>query len=353
MVRNRSSELLVERRYRSSPLLVERRNRPAALLVALFLLPALVGCLGSDEGGSDSGFSETAPFEVPEWGVGDWWLYTFTTPEFSDDTARLVVAENDTEDGTAYTLAISNHVEARRHAALNHNPFLGRITHDNLSAYENGEPQPVFQFPFSKGDSWSFTLFATEWEVNVLEVYLITDGATRYRQSVITGQAADGSTLAYIFDESAGFLKSLIWKDSSGVTQLEMQLATFGTGHEGEVWFIRATDLYAGSWDHEGGTPDVEVRDTFFVGDHPSGEEYDEMVYYLSARMGGGTGSLTLRDHTSVSALERAWQPGEEEEGQLGEINSPSQDYTLTVTLSGDSEIAIIIAGGITFSWAL
>jgi|GEM_PF-49074 len=364
MVRNRSSELLVERRYRSSPLLVERRyrsspllverrNRPAALLVALFLLPALVGCLGSDEGGSDSDFSETAPFEVPEWEVGDWWLYTFTTPEFSDDTARLVVAENDTEDGTAYTLAISNHVEARRHAALNHNPFLGRITHDNLSAYENGEPQPVFQFPFSKGDSWSFTLFATEWEVNVLEVYLITDGATRYRQSVITGQAADGSTLAYIFDESAGFLKSLIWKDSSGVTQLEMQLATFGTGHEGEVWFIRATDLYAGSWDHEGGTPDVEVRDTFFVGDHPSGEEYDEMVYYLSARMGGGTGSLTLRDHTSVSALERAWQPGEEEEGQLGEINSPSQDYTLTVTLSGDSEIAIIIAGGITYSWVL
>jgi hypothetical protein len=222
-----------------------------------------------------------------------------------------------------------------------------------LSAYENGEPQPVFQFPFSKGDSWSFTLFATEWEVDVLEVYLITDGATRYRQSVITGQAADGSTIAYIFDESAGFLRSLIWKDSSGVTQLEMQLAIFGTGHEGEVWFIRATDLYAGSWDHDSGTPDAEIRDTFFVGDHPSGEEYDEMVYYLSARMGGGTGSLTLRDHTSLSALERVWQPGEAEEGQLGEINSPSQEYTLTVTLSGDSEIAIIIAGGITFSWAL
>ena len=132
-----------------------------------------------------------------------------------------------------------------------------------------------------------------------------------------------------------------------------MQLATFGTGHEGEVWFIRASDLYAGSWDHDSGMPDAEIRDTFFVGDHPSGEEYDEMIYYLSAKMGGGTGTLTLRDHGSVSALERAWQPGESEEGQLGEINSPSQDYTLTITQSGDSEISIIIAGGITFSWVL
>jgi len=327
------------------------RFQPAILLVFLMLASTMSGCFG-DGSDSDSN-SENAPFNVPTWEIGDWWLYTFTTPEFSDDTARLVVAENDTEEGTAYNLAISNHVEARRHAALNHNPFLGRITHDNLSAYENGVPQPIFRFPFQKGDSWEFTLFAIEWDADVLEVHVQSDGVTSYRTAVITASADDGSTLSYIFDESAGFLRSLIWMDSQGVEQLNMQLSNFGTNYEGDVWFIRATDLYSGSWDHDSGMPDAEIRDTFFVGDHPSGEEYDEMIYYLDARMGGGTGSLTLRDHTSVSALERAWQPGESEEGQLGEINAPSQDYTLTITQSGDSEISIIIAGGITFSWTL
>ncbi|HJM20264.1 MAG TPA: hypothetical protein QF802_07395, partial [Candidatus Thalassarchaeaceae archaeon] len=119
------------------------RALPSSLLVLLLIATSFAGCLGG--GDDDDSNSEDEPFNVPTWEIGDWWLYTFTTPEFSDDTARLVVAENDTEEGTAYNLAISNHVEARRHAALNHNPFLGRITHGNLSAYENGIPQPVFQ----------------------------------------------------------------------------------------------------------------------------------------------------------------------------------------------------------------
>ncbi|MBS71592.1 MAG: hypothetical protein CMO20_01380 [Thermoplasmata archaeon] len=323
------------------------RTRAFLVLAMLLVATALSGCLGV--GSDDNSDRENDPFNVPTWKIGDWWLYTFTTPEFSDDTARLVVSENDTEDGTAYNLAISNHVEARRHAVLNHNPFLGRITHDNLSAYENGVPQPVFQFPFQKGDSWNFTLFSVEWDANVLEVHIENDGVTSQRIAVISASSTDGSTLSYIFDEGAGFLRSLIWIDSEGVEQLNMQLASFGKGHEGEVWFIRASDLFANSWSG----PDVDVRDTFFVGDHPSGVEYDEMIYYLNANMGGGTGTLTLRDHSSVSALERAWQPGESEEGQLGEINAPSQDYTLTVTLTGQSEISIIIAGGITSSWVL
>ena len=55
-------------------------------------------------------------------------------------TLRLVVATTDVEeDGTAYMLAISSIGEARRHAVLNHNPFLGRITHEHLSPFENGE----------------------------------------------------------------------------------------------------------------------------------------------------------------------------------------------------------------------
>ena len=77
---------------------------------------------------------------LPEWEVGDQWLYTFITPQFGEDSARLVVAEIDDEEGV-YQVGISSEREAQRHAVINHNPFLGRMTLDGLSVYENGEPQ--------------------------------------------------------------------------------------------------------------------------------------------------------------------------------------------------------------------
>ena len=45
-------------------------------------------------------------------------------------------------------VGISSEKEAQRHAVVNHNPFLGRVTFDQLSVYENGEPQRVFNFPW-------------------------------------------------------------------------------------------------------------------------------------------------------------------------------------------------------------
>ena len=78
------------------------------------------------------------------------------------------------------------------------------------------------------------------------------------------------------------------------------------------------------------------------------------MIYFLDASCGGGsTISLTLRDHTSISALERFWGPGAEETGTLGTIPYPSQEYTLTVTFTGDTHLRILLAGGITYSWNL
>ena len=87
---------------------------------------------------------------MPIWETGQWWLYTFSTPDYSDDTARLVVASTSEEDGTAYMLAISSLTEARRHAVLNHNPFLGRINHSDLGAFENGASQQVLSFPLEE-----------------------------------------------------------------------------------------------------------------------------------------------------------------------------------------------------------
>ena len=85
-------------------------------LTMLLIVAGLTGCAGLSSGG---GQSSDHTIEAPTWHIGDWWLYTFSTPEYTDDTARLVVASDSEEDGTAYMLAISSIGEARRHAVLN------------------------------------------------------------------------------------------------------------------------------------------------------------------------------------------------------------------------------------------
>jgi hypothetical protein len=301
----------------------------------------LAGCI---ETGGSGGTSSSNDIQSPDWEIGDWWLYTFSTPDYSDDTARLVVASDSEVGGTAYMLAISSVGEARRHAVLNHNPFLGRITHDNLSTFENGIPQPVLNFPLSRGASWEFGLFSIDWTADIIS---ISGGV-----AIISADSSDGSTLDYVYDSNARFFKSFIWTDSSGVVQLRMMLADEGASHSGDVYFVRGGDLYSNIWDS--GT-DFEFQDSFFVSDHPNDGEWDEMIYFLDASCGGGSSSitLTLRDHGSISALERVWGPGASESGTLGTIPYPSEEYTLTATFTGENYLRLIFAGGITQSWSL
>ena len=132
------------------------RETVGVALSVLFLTASLSGCTAVSD--AITGKDEV---DVPTWEVGDWWLYTFSTPEYTDDTARLVVASVSEEGGTANMLAISSLTEARRHAVLNHNPFLGRITHDHLSAFENGVAQTVMDFPLEESNSWGCLLYTS------------------------------------------------------------------------------------------------------------------------------------------------------------------------------------------------
>ena len=312
------------------------------LALILLIVTSFGGCIGGSEEGEGATEGQLA---VPTWEVGDWWLYTFSTPDFSDDTARLVVASTDEEDATANMLAISSLTEARRHAVLNHNPFLGRITHSDLSPFENGEPQQVLKFPLEEGGSWTFTLFSIEWSALVLD---------HYDSSIsIMATSSDGSRLDYIYDSEVGFFSEFIWKDPNGTENLRMRLSDMGEGHSGDVYFVRGGDLFSETYVDPG--TDFVFRDTFLVSDHPSDGGWDEMIYFLDAECGSGsTISLTLRDHMSVSALERVWLPGSSEMGTLGTISYPSEEYTLTATFSGGSAyLRLIIAGGITESWSL
>ena len=313
------------------------RKSLSALAVLSIILQGCMGSTNSILGGDNE-------LDVPEWEVGDWWLFTFTTPEFYDDSARLVVATVDEEEGgTAYMLGISSEEEARRHAVLNHNPFLGRITHSTLGVFENGFEQPVLSFPLPS-NSWTFVLFDVDWEASST-----LEGGMAY----VTASGSDGGVLTYAYDESVGFITSFVRKDSDGLELLRITLAQSGTGHTGEVHFMRGKDLL--SRDYENSGPNGEVEDSFLVQDHPNDVSWDEMIYLMSASAGGGgsTITMTLRDHTSSSVLERFWGPGSSESGTLGTIPSPSGEYTLTASFTGQTELSIMIAGGIGYSWSL
>ncbi|MEE3082656.1 MAG: hypothetical protein VX320_01025 [Candidatus Thermoplasmatota archaeon] len=317
----------------------------APMLALLLLGASLAGCLGGSSSVDDDSFGVPDLSQPANWTVGQWWLYTFSTPNWQDDSARLVVTETDAEDGTAYMLGITNHEEARRHAVMNHNPFLGRITHDNLSTYENGVAQPVLQFPLEEGDSWSFTLFGLEWSTTITSV---DDG-----RAVLFATTSDGQSLTYVYDGRAGFLDQLIWNGASGELLLRMVLVAHGLDYEGNAWFIRAGDIFDKEWDNSGG-PNVEFEDSFFVSGHPSAGDYDEMIYSLVGEMGGGgsSGSLTLRDHGDLTPLVEEWTAGDKT-SELGQVPYPSGEYTLTGTQSGDSYIRLIVAGGITTTWTV
>ena len=68
----------------------------ATLAALLLLMLSLSGCINT---GSDAGEFSVDEVEKPGWEVGDWWLYTFETAQFGEDTARLVVTEIQEDEG--------------------------------------------------------------------------------------------------------------------------------------------------------------------------------------------------------------------------------------------------------------
>ena len=312
-------------------------------LVALLLCMSHAGCTTNDASSDLSNGMTDDEKLLPEWTVGQNWLYTFITPQFGEDSARLVVAEIDNASGE-YVLGISSEREAQRHAVITHNPFLGRMTINALAVYENGEPQEVFSFPWKVGDSWSFTLLGQEWEASTTS---LNNGNAR-----VEADSTEGHELSYTFSGSNGFLERLVWRDSEGTIQLRMDLNIARPAYDGDVFFYRARDLIDRMYEEN----DQEIYDSFLDSGHPSEGDWDTLVWYLDVEIasGGGSGSLTMKDHAGASPLTRAWGSGATEKGAIGTIPSNSGDYSLTVTVRGPSSyIHLKVAGALVFQWTL
>ncbi|MBT5285585.1 MAG: hypothetical protein HOL29_06440, partial [Euryarchaeota archaeon] len=69
------------------------------MTLLLLCTSVLAGCLDGPTVNSGIGDTTEEELALPDWDIGDQWLYTFVTPQFGEDSARLVVAEKDNESG--------------------------------------------------------------------------------------------------------------------------------------------------------------------------------------------------------------------------------------------------------------
>ena len=221
----------------------------AYLLSLLMMTVSLAGCI-NDEGSNVSGIGDTTEDELalPDWQIGDQWLYTFITPEFGEDSTRLVVADVREDDGQ-FMLGISSEAEAQRHAVINHNPFLGRVTMDGLSVYENGEPQPVFNFPWEVGNTWNFRLLGQDWSASTDNIY---NGEVTVSATSDDGHELGDGGVDDVLVEAGDVVEDLL-VEGGGV------LAVGGLGHDGQGGgLVQAED---GAGDGEAAAPRPGVLD--------------------------------------------------------------------------------------------
>jgi hypothetical protein len=255
----------------------------------------------------------------------------------------MIVAVDD--NVTDYYIGTASLIDAKRHAVLNYNPALGRVRMSDFSIYENNVAQLLFDFPLEKNKDWSFSLYGKGgFAATVVDI--------QADRADIVATNSDGARIDYNFDVDAKWINSFVFTESTGETILEMQLAKHGDDYTGNSYFCRGGDLY----DEEFIGPDFGYYDTEFANEgHERYGPWEYVVYYLEAKIGsepGSGGELILRDHESTDILVETFSPGNSK-NELGTVMGTSGNWTLEISLSGDADVRIRIAGAIEYSYAV
>jgi len=302
---------------------------------AILLGTSFGGCLG------DRLLSDGDPVSIsaPIWNKGHYWEYGIKTADIEISTTMIVAVDDDSDD---YYIGTASLIDAKRHAVLNYNPALGRVQMSDFSIYENNIAQLIFDFPLEKNKEWSFSLYGKDgFAATVVDI--------QADRADIVATHSDGVRIEYNFDVDTKWINSFVFTESNGETILEMQLAKHGNDYTGNSYFCRGGDLY----DEEFIGPDFGYYDTEFANEgHERYGPWNYVVYYLEAEIGSGSGELILRDHDSTNILVETFSPGNSK-NELGTVMGTSGNWTLEISLSGNADVRIRIAGAIEYSYAV
>jgi hypothetical protein len=305
--------------------------------VAILLGTTLGGCIGNRLFSTDE---NSTPITSPIWTKGDFWEYSIRTPGLEISTTMVVSID---DDDTDYYIGTGSLEDAKRHAVLNYNPAIGRVQMSNFAIYEKNIPQLLLDFPLEKDKGWTFGLYGKE-QFNAI----VTDVQENRANMVAT--SSDGARIDYTFDKEARWLSNFTFTDSNGETILEMKLANYGKGFTGNAYFCRGGDLY----DEKFTGPEVSVYDTIYINEgHDRYGDWDYIIYFLNANIGSsGSGEIVLRDHLETDILVETLSPGTNMH-EMGTVGGSSGNWTFEISLTGDAEVRMRIAGAIQYTYAV
>ena len=318
------------------------------LIAGSFLAGIYLGSASLRAGAGD----EPRMARLPAWELGRFWFFAFDTPDIDPTMARIVVA---TKNESQYQLGIDNLADAQRHAVLNYNPMLGRITTDRLAVFEKGAPQTILLFPLEKGKSWNFTLLGREgWVAKVTGLDSVAvPGENRTVIATIEAKAGTGDVLKYTYDSVAGWFRSMVLTAASGTEELRMTLVSSGTGYKGDAYFVRGVDLYQKEASSSTGSPEVDLYESFIDRGHPTWGPFDSLIYFYEVEIGArSNGLLTFRDHSTTTLMRKTFDPGTKE-SSLGSLPSTGGEIGVSVVLQGDCHLKVMVAGGIEYKWTV
>jgi hypothetical protein len=305
-------------------------------LLSLFLGSTLSGCLSDGFSNNENDIS----IYTPNWTKSDFWEYSVKTSNLEVSTTMVVTIDNDATD---YYIGAGSLEDAKRHAVLNHNPALGRVQMSDYSVYENNQPQKIIDFPLKNSKSWSFSLYGED--EFVASVIGIENGLAE-----ISAISNTGARISYIFSQEARWFSYFEFNNANGETVLSMELANYGTGFTGNAYFCRGGDLY----DKEFEGPDLELYDTAYISEgHQRYGNWNYILYYIETDIGSsGGGELVLRDHESAAIETLVFNSGTKQRIE-GTVEGSSGNWTLEISLSGDSYVRARIAGAIQYTYAV
>lgn len=191
-------------------------------LIGLFVVTALAGCTSdapSVAPGSAEGVDSPQSVAVPEWSVGDWWAYQWSTGQ----NPTLIVTE---DAGTSWVTDTDDADVAFFHQTFDEVSTIGPISKDHLDAKQGDDTVHFFDFPLTDGKTWS-----TTWDGETFDAmaHLMGDGTVHVAYS----QNGDVRRNV-VYDPAVGWIRSMNAMDENGTELWNGQLQRSGSNYAGE-----------------------------------------------------------------------------------------------------------------------
>jgi hypothetical protein len=237
-------------------------------VVAVLLITSFVSLVSTDQttiekpinSGSEDGES------VPTWQVSEYWSYNVESSVGHTSPSIIELVCYDISDGNYY-IGTSSRDHALIHAVYNLNPMLGRQTVSNLDVYENGEPKAMYSFPLNDGSSWQNSLFDRTLSASASYNDRIETAIGVFAGYEITASSEDGFTLEYNYIPAINWFSSFAISEQGEIVYA-LELVEHGSGYEGDLYFMRASDLLEN-------TLSSANPETFSVNGHPRHGNFD------------------------------------------------------------------------------